>query len=555
MRDIYNVGTVGSGLRHAAGTPPPSPPSNIKMVRTRNCIASPIPLPNKKKKTISLPKPTIIKTLDKLQNKFYCDKDTLLQWRNALWQRYSQLKDSCRFTWEDRAGPKTPLRLAGVLSRLPSELTQTFCQVYYKDHKCITITLFFVKEKNGGGGTCLIQGLMCDVWTEKELETLSNLVTDMTDSSEAKDATTASCDSATDIGSGNAVLAVTAGVAVANSDGVAARTTDCTLHPPQNLACVMAPPITTTVAVVATGDGVAVATGDSNASAAGNCVTAPLTTTKDAVVATGDGDAIATGDNLTVPPTTTKNTVAATDDGNAADTNDSVTAPTTTTIDTVVATGDGDGDAVAIGDGDAAPQQERLAVTDDGSAVATGDCSAVATGDGDAVTTGDGDAMATGDGDAVATGEGSAVSTGDSDDTAASNDVAVAPTTINDSVAAPSDEDAAVDDAAVVGAFNGLSSDPSPQILALLADIKVQIKNELKAEFLADIKVQIKNDLKAEFHDYKNKLQDYNNKLSTLTQNYNDVLKENRDMKSQLGDIKKKKKLSENVTANVHVKL
>ena len=142
----------------------------------------------------------------------------------------------------------------------------------------MTINLYFVKDKNGGGGTCLIQGLMCDVWTKHEVEALVKLVSDMTSEEDQQ------CDQTP------------------------------SLH--------LAPPAPNTVANVAPGNG----DGVSVAVASGEDVTAPSTT--DAAVA------VVSGDGVTAPSTTeTAAVVVVSGDG--------VTAPSTTEAAVAVASGDG----------------------------------------------------------------------------------------------------------------------------------------------------------------------------------------------------------------------
>ena len=150
------------------------------MRRTRAYGLSPLHSPRQQSRTkVASSKPAIIKTHDNNQKKFYCDTGTLLHWRNALWTRYSNLQGDCRLSWEDRAGPKTQINLPGVVTSLPTNLAQTKCQVHYGENKCITVTLYFKKIKNGGGGTCLIQGLMCGPWVHFEIEALSKIVDNM----------------------------------------------------------------------------------------------------------------------------------------------------------------------------------------------------------------------------------------------------------------------------------------------------------------------------------------------------------------------------------------
>ena len=155
----------------------------MSLRRTRAYGLSPLPSPRQQNKTkVASSKPAIIRTHDNNQKKFYCDTETLLHWRNALWIRYRDLHGDCRMSWEDRAGPKTRIKLPGVVTSLPNDLTQTKCQVHYGENKCITVTLYFKKLKNGGGGTCLIQGLMCGAWVHFEVEALSKIVENMASS-------------------------------------------------------------------------------------------------------------------------------------------------------------------------------------------------------------------------------------------------------------------------------------------------------------------------------------------------------------------------------------
>ena len=106
-----------------------------------------------------------------------------MHWRNALWTRYNNLHEPCKLSWEDRSGPKTSISYPVPLKTLPSDLTQTRCQVHYDENKCITITLYFKKETRGGGGTCLIQGLMCSEWVQYEIDALTKCVEKMAENS------------------------------------------------------------------------------------------------------------------------------------------------------------------------------------------------------------------------------------------------------------------------------------------------------------------------------------------------------------------------------------
>ena len=137
-------------------------------------------------------------------------------------------------------------------------------------------------DKNGGGGTCLIQGLMCDAWTEHELEELSKLVSEMTP-----------------------------------------ETDNCHQTPPAIMG-----PITTTAVAVASVDKVTASSTDGVTASSTDCVTASST---DGVTASStDGVTVSTTDGVTA--SSTDGVTASSTDGVTARSTDGVTASTTNDV-------------------------------------------------------------------------------------------------------------------------------------------------------------------------------------------------------------------------------
>ena len=114
---------------------------------------------------------------DQQQQTFRCRRKTLLLgWRNVLFNRYSPYKNAksgLSVIWEERDINLDLLSFPQTLPSLPQNLFKTFCQIYFKQTKCITLTLHYNKK---GDGSCLIQGNHTDQWVDTEFKTICEIV-------------------------------------------------------------------------------------------------------------------------------------------------------------------------------------------------------------------------------------------------------------------------------------------------------------------------------------------------------------------------------------------
>ena len=135
-------------------------------------------LPPSSPNSPAIPDETKLIIHDKLQQTFRCKrKSLLLSWRNVLLKRYAPFKDAgsgLRVIRDERDSNRDPLSLPLCLPSLPKTLSKTFCQVYFDQIKCLTLTLYYNK---GGDGSCLIQGNKCNQWIMTEFQVISDIVT------------------------------------------------------------------------------------------------------------------------------------------------------------------------------------------------------------------------------------------------------------------------------------------------------------------------------------------------------------------------------------------